>query len=230
LVFLTSRFGVDYGNRGFAMKTQTIHLLVANGAFIGFFAFTLSALVSGLMFAGVLGESNEKLGLSVTAIQKYAGIALLVSAFLVLLGSSADTPGNTGISIMFGSILAFFGVLWLVTSEALRKGGDLKPVGVMYLFSSALLVAYAVTTAKIIAKLGLPFFGSATAGYGSAMFGDSFVLWVIAAIALLVAFFAILFWPKLLKTVGFMFVGVGLWAAYMCVRYIFELTVGNIVH
>lgn len=212
------------------MKVQTVQLLVANGAFIGFFAFTLSAIVSGLMFAGILGESNEKLGLSVTAIQKYAGIALLVSAFLVMLGSSADTPGNTGISIMFGSILAFFGVLWLVTSECLRKGGDLKPVAVMYLFSGALLVAYAVTTAKVIHKLGIPFFGSATAGYGSAMFGDSFVLWVIAAIALFVAFIAIFFWPRILKVVGYMFVGVGLWAAYMSLRYIFELTVGNVVH
>lgn len=212
------------------MKVQTVHILVANAAFIGFFAFTLSAIVSGLMFAGILGESDEKLGLSVTAIQKYAGIALLVSAFLVMLGSSADTPGNTGISIMFGSILAFFGVLWLVTSECLRKGGDLKPVAVMYLFSGALLVAYAVTTAKVIHKLGIPFFGSATAGYGSGMFGDSFVLWVIAAIALFVAFIAISFWPRILKVVGYMFVGVGLWAAYMCFRYIFELTVGNVLH
>jgi protein-S-isoprenylcysteine O-methyltransferase Ste14 len=62
------------------------------------------------------------------------------------------------------------------------------------------------------------------------MFGDSFVLWVIAAIALFVAFIAISFWPRILKVVGYMFVVVGLWAAYMCFRYIFELTVGNVLH
>ena len=38
----------------------------------------------------------------------------------------------------------------------------------------------------------------------------------------------IFFWPKLLKTVGYMFVGVGIWSAYMCVRYIYELSVGHL--
>ena len=210
------------------MESQIVHLLIANAAFIGVFVFTLGCLVSGLMFAGVDAQPEDKVRLSVTITQKYVGIALLISAFLVLLGSSADAAGGTGVSILFGTILAFFGVLWLVTSECLSKGGDLKPVGIMYLFSGIILVAYAVTTAKIIHKFGMPFFGSAKAGYGSALLGDCFVLWIIAAIALFTAFIAIRFWPKLLKTVGYMFFGVGLWATYMCVRYIYELSVGHL--
>lgn len=211
------------------MQVEKVDLLVANAGFIGFFVFTLGCLVSGLMFAGVDAQPEDKVRLSVTIIQKWVGIALLLSAFLVMLGSSADSvPGGTGVSIWFGTILAFFAVLWLVLSDCLSKGGDLKPVGIMFLFAAVILVAYAVTTVKFINKFGLPFFGSASAGYGSALFGDVFVLWVIAAIACAAAFSAIRFVPKLLKTVGFMFFGVGIWAVYMCVRYIYELSVGSL--
>lgn len=211
------------------MPVEKVDLLVANAGFIGFLVFTLGCLVSGLMFAGVDVEPEDKVRLSVTIIQKWVGIALLVSAFLVLLGSSADSvPGGTGVSFWFGTILAYFGVLWLVLSGCLSKGGDLKPIGIMFIFTAVILVVYAVTTVKFIDKFGLPFFGSAEAGYGSGLFGDVFVLWIIAAIACAVAFLAIRFMPKLLKTVGFMFFGVGIWAVYMCVRYIYELSVGNL--
>lgn len=210
-----------------------VQLLVANAAFVGVFVFTVGCLASGLMFAGFDAQPADKVATSVINIQKWCGIALFISGSLVLLGSSLDAGPDTGISLWFGTILCFFGFLWLVLSDTLAKGGDFKPVGVMLAFAGVVLAAYAFTAAKVIDVYQLPFFGygkevHGMPAWGTGMFGDAFILFVMASVACLGAFVAIRFVPALLKWVGWIFFLIGLWATYMSVRYIYELCMGGI--
>ena len=220
---------------------QTVDLLVANAAFVGFFVFAVGCLVSGLMFAGFkpfMGDNPAGVAGSIVIIQKWCGIALFLSGFLVLLGSALDAvPGATGVSLWFGTILMFFGFLWLVLSDAISKGTDMKPVGVMLAFAGFILATYAFTVTKIISAYnvafgGFPFWGQVGVGqYASGMFGDAFVLFVLAAVACFMGFIGIQFGkivPWMLKYTGWMFFIIGLWSLYMSMRYIYELTMGGL--
>lgn len=203
-----------------------------NSAFLGVFVFSVGCLVSGMMFAGIDAAPADKVGLTVTIIQKWVGIGLLISAVPLFL--AAPKGMAPGVAVWFGTLLAYFGILWIWLSETLSKGGDLKPIGIMLLFTSVICFAYVVMTANFVREFdkalaavgGYKLFGNA--GYTGNMFGDVFILMLMAGIACLSAFIGIRFQAKLLKYVGYMFVIIGLWGTYMSVRYVWEWSAGNL--
>lgn len=207
-------------------------LVTMNTAFLGFLVFSVGCLVSGLLFAGIDTEPADKVGLTVTIIQKWTGVVLIISAIPMFLGAPKGMA--PGIAVWFGTILGYFGCLWLWLSETSIKGGDLKPMGIVMLFTSVITFAYAVMTVNFVhmfdkalaATGGYKLFGNP--GYTGNMFGDTFILFIMAGIATLAAFIGIRFQAKLLKYVGYMFFIIGLWGTYMSVRYLWEWSAGNL--
>jgi hypothetical protein len=212
-------------------------LVTINAVMVGIFVFTVGCLVAGMFFAGIDATPPDKVGITVTIIAKFVGVGLILSAIPMFLSSPymlakiagtelVDVRMSPGVALWFGTLLAYFGILWLWLSETLSKGGDLKPIGIMLLFSSLILFAYAVMSPKFADMLGMKLFGT---GYLGQMFGDVFILTILAGIACLLAFIGIRFRPALVKYAGYMFVIVGLWGVYMSVRYVYELAAASIV-
>ncbi len=205
------------------MSATTLGFITVNSAFMGFIMFSVACIVSGMMFAGIDNTPPDKVAGTVITIQKWTGIGLLFATFFFFLAPPQGL--DRAIAFWFGTLLGFFGLLWLILSDTLAKGTDFKPFGIFLLFTAVICTTYAVNTVKYLDGwgnlFGTEFWGSG--GYAQGMLGDFFVLITMAAVACYSAFIGIRYKAALLKYVGYLFIIIGAWGTYMCVRYISEL-------
>jgi hypothetical protein len=74
----------------------------------------------------------------------FAGIGLLVIAFLIFLGSpDVLGVGNGKLSLWAATLLGFSGLFWLMVSYILSRGGNIKPLSSLFLFATVVFGAYA---------------------------------------------------------------------------------------
>ncbi len=113
--------------------------VAVNAGIMAFMVFSGAIIVLGLFLAGVhVMPEPEKAVATVSVVCKVAGIGELIGAVLLLTFSPLGEP----VSLFLGTLIGFFGLLFLITAWVLEKGGDLRPFGTYLLFVAVALIIY----------------------------------------------------------------------------------------
>jgi hypothetical protein len=117
---------------------------VADPTWLGILIFALSCIVYGLFLSHIDRSPIKEVGLAINIIQLFTGIGLLIAAFLIFLGSPDVLGVAEGkLSLWIATLLGFSGLFWLMVNHILSRGGNVKPLSSLFLFTGVIFAAYA---------------------------------------------------------------------------------------
>jgi hypothetical protein len=187
-------------------KLGSMVLIFGNPAWVGFLAFCIACIVSGLFFAGKDAQPQPAVNMTIASIQKWTGVVDLIAGFLSIVGH----PDGKVIGSWFGTLVAYFGFTWILLSDMTAKGGDTKPMSTFIFFTAGVCALYSFI---IAASPMWPFTG---------MLRDVFILLAVATIACIIAGFALrgVGGATTTKLAGYGFILAGLIGCYIIAVYV----------